>query len=92
MPERAHCAHCGQKCREPVDERFPARAREAYAARGYTTAATCDRGQARDVAATGWCFDRARRDPAWTGEELQDWERRGVGQALAEQDAARGLG
>jgi hypothetical protein len=76
-----NCHLCGRplsECRETVDERWPAAAREAYAAAGYADAATCSFGQTGDVKATGgWCWDRARRHEEWTGKPLTDAERRG---------------
>jgi hypothetical protein len=78
----APCCHrCGRPlsvCREPVDERWPARAREAYARAELTEAATCTLGQAADLRATGWCWDRARFDRYWTGAPMTPGERHGA--------------
>jgi len=74
------CRACGRPravCFEPVDQRFPARAREAYAAKGYGYVPTCPEGQARDLVASGWCWDRARFDKYWTGVSMSPEERRG---------------
>lgn len=81
MAERA-CHMCGRPlsiCRETVDGRWPARAREAYARAELTDAATCTLGQMADLRATGWCWDRARLDRYWTGAPMGDEERRGLG-------------
>jgi hypothetical protein len=75
------CPHCGRpqaECYERVDERFPARAVEAYKDAGYEFAATCPQGQAHDVRHTrGWCWDRARFDKYWKGVPMTPEERRG---------------
>lgn len=67
-----YCRHCKartvEECQEPVDERFPQEARDAYARAGLTTAVKCARGQAVDMARTGWCLDRAVRHPEWDGD------------------------
>lgn len=79
------CPYCGQPreaCWEPVDERFPAAARDALFAAGYDTVATCEAGQNRDVTRTGWCWDRARFSGGWTGAPLTPAERRGAGYAM----------
>ena len=79
------CHWCGRPlsvCRQPVDERWPARAREAYARAELKDAATCANGQASDIRATGWCWDRGRLDRYWTGEPMPEDERRGVGSAV----------
>ena len=68
--------------REQVDERWPARAREAYARAELNDAATCPNGQASDLRATNWCWDRARMDHYWSGEPVTEAERRGVGSEL----------
>jgi len=64
------CASCLQPlrvCHEPVDNRFPEAAREAYARAGYGSAPTCAEGQLRDMQRIGWCWDRARQHPEWRG-------------------------
>ncbi len=75
------CHWCGRPlsvCRVPVDERFPARAREAYARASLAKAASCPQGQESDVRSTSWCYDRARLDRYWTGEPMTDDQRRGI--------------
>ena len=76
------CHRPMEVCREPVDARWPARAREAYARADLTDAPTCEPGQAADIRATGWCWSRARLDRYWSGTPLTDAERKGVGLAL----------
>lgn len=94
MPDGT-CRHCNRPasvCWEPVDERFPARARDVFARAGLEHVATCEAGQAADLertrvacegnAAKAWCFDRARRDKGWSGTALTDAQRLGAGLAL----------
>lgn len=88
MTDAPSCNYCRrplEQCREPVDERFPQAAQDAYREAGYTTAATCDEGQRRDlmkvIDAQGhrWCWDRARFNRGWSGPALSIAERRGTG-------------
>lgn len=70
MSDGQTCVDCHRplaECRVPVDEHWPAEAREAFAAQGYTMAARCPKGQSRDMARTGWCLDRAVRSEYWRG-------------------------
>jgi len=81
----ANCPDCGRpesRCYTPVDERFPSAARDAFAAHGYKSAATCPAGQLRDMRAVGWCYDRARFSRHWRGRELTPAERKGAGISL----------
>jgi len=71
------CHRTLSKCRQPIDERFPKAAREALQAEGYVDVPTCGEGQSRDFKLTGWCWDRARFHPDWSGPKMTENERRG---------------
>ena len=77
MTDAPLCKWCKrplEECAEPVDHRFPARARDAYAANEMETAATCDRGKTEEMRLTGgrmtlgWNIDRAVGHPEWEGQ------------------------
>lgn len=75
------CPDCGRpvsECYVDVDrEEWPQAAVEAFDLAGYETAATCLRGQARDIRRTthgkrgGWCADRVARHPEYRGKGIR---------------------
>lgn len=68
------CNRPASECHEPVDDRFPPEAREAYEVNQVEVAHKCPQGQAYDIRMTasagrfGWCFDRALMHHQWTGD------------------------
>ena len=71
------CRYCGKRhCFVEITDGWPEAAREAYEAAGLSTAATCGRGQSRDMKDTGgWCYARAfyhrKSTLVRTSEEIQ---------------------
>lgn len=71
------CHRPVEVCRVKVDrETWPPAAIEAYDLAGYTVAATCPKGQIRELRATthgrslGWSIDRVVRHRKYTGEPI----------------------
>ncbi len=76
------CRRTIEVCRIPVDrETWPQAAVDSYDLAGYTGAATCPRGQLRDLRATthgprpGWCIDRIVRHSGYRGEPIPGLQR-----------------
>lgn len=71
MADPKPCRFCGrpqEECLLPVDARWPERAQEAFRNRNQSFAHRCAKGQAHDMARTGWCVDRAVGHIDWNGD------------------------